>query len=134
MALPLVHHVGFVIASIAGGIDSFARSVQAVAKSAIIHDPIQDVRVAFLKTPLGGPLIELVEPASEKSPVAKFLSRGGGLHHLCYEVPDLAEQLSAARACRCAVVRSPQPAVAFGGRPIAWVVTREKLLIEYLQR
>jgi hypothetical protein len=32
------------------------------------------------------------------------------------------------------VVKNPLPAVAFGGRRIAWVYTPEKLLVEYLER
>lgn len=40
---------------------------------------------------LGSPILELVQPAGEKSPVTPFLRRGGGLHYLCYEI-DLEHQ------------------------------------------
>lgn len=82
----------------------------------------------------GGPQIELVEPAAEKSPVTAFLARGGGLHHVCYEVDDLEGHIRFMREQRAAVLRAPQPAVAFQGRRIAWVLTREKLLVELLER
>jgi len=62
------------------------------------------------------------------------LSRGGGLHHICYEVDSLDSQVRASRAAGCLVVKNPLPAVAFGGRRIAWVYTPEKLLVEYLER
>ena len=41
---------------------------------------------------LGNSKIELMTPLGPDSPVAKFLERnpGGGMHHVCYEVPDLA--------------------------------------------
>ena len=41
--------------------------------------------------PLGDSRLELLEPTSEDSTIAKFLAkRGEGLHHICLRVPDLA--------------------------------------------
>ena len=57
-----------------------------------------------------------------------------GLHHLCYEVNDLEAELETARSHGGIVVRKPVPAVAFGGRRIAWVFTRYKLLVEFLEQ
>lgn len=46
------------------------------------------VRVAFV--PAGRTRIELLEPTSPGSPVARFLEqRGEGIHHICFEVGDL---------------------------------------------
>ncbi|MEC9491417.1 methylmalonyl-CoA epimerase [Flexistipes sp.] len=54
--------------------------------------PSQKVKVAFIK--LGDSNVELLEPTSEDSPVAKFLDKKGeGIHHLCYEVNDVSESL-----------------------------------------
>jgi methylmalonyl-CoA/ethylmalonyl-CoA epimerase len=129
------HHVGFVVASIDAAIQGVAKSVDAEWDGEITHDPLQYVRVAFLRPKhAADPLVELVEPAGEKSPVLAFLQRGGGLHHLCYEVDQLDRQLETSRAGGGLVVRPPLPAVAFGGRRIAWLYTKEKLLIEYLAR
>lgn len=48
----------------------------------------QMVRVAFLK--IGESRIELLEPTSPDSPVAKFLEKNGeGIHHMAYEVADI---------------------------------------------
>ncbi len=48
----------------------------------------QGVRVAML--PVGEPRIELLEPISESSPVAKFLEkRGAGIHHIAVRVDDI---------------------------------------------
>ena len=82
---------------------------------------------------LGVQLLELVEPAGDASPVSRFLEKGGGLHHLCYEVTDLGEHLKLIRAAGCVVVRAPMPAAAFQQRLIAWAWTREKLLLEFLE-
>ena len=92
-----LHHVGFVVTSMAESRDGFARSTGSEPVSEIVHDPLQRVRVAFLAHPNGGPQFELVEPFGERSPAAAFAAQGGGLHHLCYEVDDLAGQLAAAR-------------------------------------
>jgi methylmalonyl-CoA/ethylmalonyl-CoA epimerase len=127
-------HVGFVVTSIAEQREEFARSTGAEPVSEIIHDPLQRVRVAFLAHPNGGPRIELVEPFGERSPVAAFAAQGGGLHHLCYAVDDLPAQLAAARGCGASVLRPPRPAAAFAGRRITWVLTRQRLLVEFLER
>jgi methylmalonyl-CoA/ethylmalonyl-CoA epimerase len=129
------HHIGFVVASIQDAVPAFLDALHAEWDGKIFHDPNQAVRVTFLSSNgPGNPLLELVEPAGEKSPVIPFLKRGGGLHHLCYEVDGLDEQLAVSRAQGGLIVRPPIPAVAFGGRRIAWVYTKNKLLIEYLER
>jgi methylmalonyl-CoA/ethylmalonyl-CoA epimerase len=57
----------------------------------------QGVEVAFL--PVGDTRIELLEPLSEDSPVGRFIQkRGEGLHHICYEVEDLASKLNELRS------------------------------------
>lgn len=128
------HHVGFVVESIAKAAEGFAASLDAEWDGHIIHDPRQDVRVSFLRSRIAGdPLVELVEPASERSPVQGFLKRGGGLHHLCYQVSNLDEQLRRSRQAGAVIARPPMPAVAFDGRRIAWVYTKNRLLIEYLE-
>jgi methylmalonyl-CoA/ethylmalonyl-CoA epimerase len=132
--LGTLHHVGFVVASIQDSVQSFAASLDATWDGEIIHDPNQVVRVTFLHGERSAdPLVELVEPAGEKSPVLGFLQRGGGLHHLCYQVDNLEEQLQHSRSAGGIITRAPLPAVAFGGRRIAWVYTKNKLLIEYLE-
>jgi methylmalonyl-CoA/ethylmalonyl-CoA epimerase len=130
-----LHHFGFVVSSIEKSAESFARSVAASWDRQIILDPIQKVRVAFFRAPNSAdPLLELVEPGQPDSPVSRFLEQGGGLHHLCYEVSDLESHLKFCKSAGNIVIRQPVPAVAFGGRRIAWVVTKNKLLIEFLER
>ena len=77
--------------------------------------------------------MELVEPAGLQSPVRAFLDKGGGLHHFCYEVEDCEAAISSMRSRGSMIVKRPNPAVAFQGRRIAWVLTSEKLLIELLE-
>jgi methylmalonyl-CoA/ethylmalonyl-CoA epimerase len=128
-----LHHVGFVVASIEEGAASFAASLGATWDGNIVFDPLQKVRVTFLSTHADDALIELVEPGDPDSPVSRFLSRGGGLHHLCYEVPDLEAHLAFSTSVGAIIIRPPVPAVAFGGRRIAWALTRKRLLVEFLE-
>jgi len=53
----------------------------------------QKVKTAFFK--VGQTKIELLEPTSEESTIAKFIEkRGEGIHHLAFAVPDVAEALA----------------------------------------
>src|SRR5918911_3812571 len=53
----------------------------------------QGVRVAML--PIGETRVELLEPLSEASPVAKFLEkRGAGVHHIAVRVDDIRATLA----------------------------------------
>jgi methylmalonyl-CoA/ethylmalonyl-CoA epimerase len=132
---PPFHHLGFVVPSIADAAKDFAESLDADWDAKVIHDPLQVVRVTFLRPRRPqNPVVELVEPAGDKSPVLGFLKRGGGLHHLCYELEGLEKQLDIARTMGMLITKPPQPAVAFGGRRIAWVYTKQRLLLELLEK
>ncbi|MBV9157905.1 MAG: VOC family protein [Acidobacteriaceae bacterium] len=128
-----LHHIGYVVNNIETTMIGFARSLNGVWDQEIFSDPIQKVRVAFLSPPGSEAQIELVQPEWETSPVRAFLERGGGLHHLCYEVEDCKNSLSAMHERGGTILRNPKPAVAFGGRRIAWALTAEKLLLEFLE-
>ncbi len=133
-----LHHAGYVVASIDQARPGFLAWMGAGATcSQTVEDAIQRVKVAFL-TPGGGaaaPMqIELVEPAGAGSPVLKFLEKGGGLHHLCYEVDSLEAELARVKKLGAVLIRAARPAVAFDGRRIAWIMTPERLLVEYLER
>lgn len=125
--------MGFVVNSIEATGESFARSINGRWTKEIFHDPIQRVKVSFLSLPGSDVEMELVEPAGEQSPVRAFLEKGGGLHHICYEVRDCEQALALLRQRGALIVRRPKPAVAFAGRKIAWILTAEKLLVELLE-
>ncbi|HLH39842.1 MAG TPA: VOC family protein [Bryobacteraceae bacterium] len=128
-----LHHVGFVVRSIEESLGGFLHSLDSHAATGVIHDPLQQVNVLFLRTGSAESMIELVEPAGEKSPVRRFLEKGGGLNHLCYEVADIEGALERMKLRAATIVSRPKPAAAFNGRPVAWAVTKEWLLIELLQ-
>ena len=51
--------------------------------------PEHGVTVVFIDT--GNTKVELLEPLGENSPIAGFLAKNpdGGMHHICFEVPDI---------------------------------------------
>jgi methylmalonyl-CoA/ethylmalonyl-CoA epimerase len=130
-----LHHIGFVVLNIQKEVTGIASSIGANWDMRIFLDPLQKVRVTFLEAACANDAqIELVEPLSDDSPVVNFLRKGGGLHHLCYEVNDLEAHLHKMRKAGNMMVKPPLPAVAFENRRIAWVFTRQKLLLEFLQQ
>jgi methylmalonyl-CoA epimerase len=81
--------------------------------------PEQGVRVAFL--PIGDTRLELLEPLSSESPVAKFLEkRGEGIHHICLEVEDL-EKTLAELASKGVKLIDEKPRLGAHGRKMAFV-------------
>ena len=129
-----LHHMGFVVADIVTAMPAFVRSMAAEWDGQIFEDPLQKAKVAFMTTRPGDAQIELVQPVGENSPVQRFLLQGGGMHHLCYEVASLEAELTSFRSRGAAIAGRPKPAVAFGGRRIAWVITSEKFLVELLEQ
>jgi methylmalonyl-CoA/ethylmalonyl-CoA epimerase len=94
--LTRVHHVGLVVRRLEDGL-AFWRDALGlrVSKQATIRD--QGVKAALL--PIGRSEIELLEPIEPAGGVAKFLEkRGEGLHHVCFETPDVAAELGRARS------------------------------------
>jgi len=86
-----LHHVGLVVPSIAEYNDLF--SFAAVDK--VIEpkpEPVQKVNISFIPAIKDEDFyIELIEPLCDDSPISKFLNKGGGMHHLCFEVDNIEE-------------------------------------------
>lgn len=98
-------------------------------------DPIQRVSVNFLTQSDGNQVeIELVAPLNENAPIKSLLSKnGGGAYHLCFETSDLEAALHFLTSKGCIVVSQPAPAVAFGGRRIAWIYAPTRQLFELVE-
>jgi methylmalonyl-CoA/ethylmalonyl-CoA epimerase len=65
--------------------------------------------------------------------LALATKKGGGWHHVCYEVSALEKAMDHYRACGCFVVSEPAPAVAFPGRRIAWLMDANRMLFELVE-
>ena len=86
-----VHHVALIVRSIDASLGLW-RDALALDLETIMDIPSDGVRIAFLG--VGESKIELVEPTDTTTGVARFLeNKGEGFHHVCFEVPNLAEAL-----------------------------------------
>jgi methylmalonyl-CoA/ethylmalonyl-CoA epimerase len=85
--------------------------------------PSQKVVATFLE--LHGVHVELLEPTSDDSAVAKAIAkRGEGLHHLAFKVPSLAEAMQRLRAQGYGFIYDePQPGA--GGKKINFIHPRD---------
>ena len=94
--LKKIHHVGIVVRSIASAYAFYRDTLSLpVHKEDIIQD--QGVKAALLT--IGASEIELLEPITPGTGVARFLeNRGEGLHHVCFETDDVHRELEAAKA------------------------------------
>ena len=87
-----INHIAIAIADIDGAL-GFWRDALGLDVDHIEDVPSQKAVVAFL--PCGDSEVELVKPSAEDTGVAKFLAeRGGGMHHLCFEVDDIDAMLA----------------------------------------
>lgn len=85
--LTKINHIGIAVKSLDDTIP-FYRDNLGMAFAGIEEVAEQKVRVAMLQ--IGESKIELLEPTSEESPVAKFIEKNGaGIHHIAYEVADI---------------------------------------------
>jgi len=86
-----VHHVALIVSSIDESLGLW-RDALGLDLETVMDIPYDRVRIAFLG--VGESKIELVEPTDDTTGVARFLaSKGEGFHHVCFEVPNLAEAL-----------------------------------------
>jgi len=84
-------HVGIAVNSIDEAL-KFFRDALGLELESVEEVPDQKVKIAFL--PVGETHIELLEPTSPDSNVAKFIeSKGEGVHHLAFNVADIASTL-----------------------------------------
>lgn len=82
-----INHVAIVVKDIEDAM-KFWRDGLGLEIEQVKDIPEQESKVAFL--PLGDADIELVEPTSDDSGIARFLEkRGPGIHHVCFETDDI---------------------------------------------
>jgi methylmalonyl-CoA/ethylmalonyl-CoA epimerase len=128
------HHVGILVKNIKTYLESHNYPwFDSANLSELVCDPLQGANVLFVKCPESA--IELIEPINDSSPFKKVLSESVALqHHICFEVDDLDSVLLTCVEKKMLVVSAAKPASAFAGRRIAFVMGRDKLLWELLEK
>ena len=87
-----IHHVAVVVTSIDSSLAVY-RDLLGLPLETIMDIASDRVRIAFLG--IGESKVELVEPTDDTTGVARFLAnKGEGFHHVCFEVANLAEELT----------------------------------------
>jgi methylmalonyl-CoA/ethylmalonyl-CoA epimerase len=126
-----LHHIGIVVPSLDDAAALYVSALGATPLGDKIHDPLQRVRLLFLRLP-DGLVVELIQPAADDSPVNAALARGGGVNHFCFEVDNLEAEMARLRSVSVPA-GPPKTAVAFGGRRVVFMLLGRYTLIELLE-
>ena len=89
--------------------------------SAVQILPEHGVRIAFVTAPNGK--VELMEPIDAQSPIAGFLQRNqdGGMHHICYEVDDIAVARETLESRGARVLGNGEVKIGAHGNPVLFL-------------
>lgn len=125
------HHFGIACRDI----DSTAEVYAAIGykKGDIIYDPLQNINICFL-THANMPLVELLAPVDENSPVVQILEKNGVTpYHTCYSVENLENSIKRLKKMRYVMVSKPKEACAIEGRRVAFLYHQDMGLIELVE-
>ena len=83
--------------------------------------PEHGVTVVFIDT--GNTKVELLEPLGDTSPISAFLAKNpaGGMHHICFEVPDLASAAATLTAGGARILGDGTPRTGAHGLPVLFL-------------
>lgn len=64
-----------------------------------LTEKVEEQKATIAFYPIGESSIELIESTNADSPIAKFIEkRGEGIHHICFEVDDIASEIKRLKA------------------------------------
>lgn len=91
-----INHIGIAVHDIEAAAKFYTENL-GLSLGGIEEVADQKVKVAFL--PVGEVRLELLQPTSPESAVAKFLEKNGpGFHHVAYEVADVTAEVERLKA------------------------------------
>ena len=113
-----INHVAVVVDDLEKAL-SFWRDALGMELHELRDVPAEKSQVAFL--PLSGSEVELVQPTTDDSGIAKYLAkRGPGMHHICLEVDDIEGMMSQLKS-KGIRLTSDEPRTAADGKKYAFV-------------
>ena len=113
-----INHIAIVVDDIDRAL-TFWRDALGLKLDHIEDIPEQESMVAFL--PTGESEVELVQPTSEDSGVARYLQkRGPGMHHICFEVEDIQASLEQLKGKGVRLINET-PLTGAGGKKMAFI-------------
>jgi methylmalonyl-CoA/ethylmalonyl-CoA epimerase len=126
------HHVGIACENINATAEHYEQ--MGYTKHETIVDPLQNIKICFLSSPTN-PMIELLAPVDEKSPVVQILAKNGtSPYHICYTVPDIKNAIKQLKRQRYVLISSAKPACALDNKEVAFLFHKDVGLIELLQQ
>ncbi|OMP67734.1 methylmalonyl-CoA epimerase [Domibacillus epiphyticus] len=113
-----VDHIGIAVASLE---ESMALYTEQLGMTHMKTETVesQGVNVAFIDA--GNMKIELLEPTSPDSPIAKFLEkRGQGIHHIAYSVQNIESRIAEMKERGIQMINE-SPKLGAGGAHVAFM-------------
>lgn len=119
-----LNHVAIVVPDLAPAAAVY-RDILGARVSAPLALPAHGVTTVFVELP--NTKIELLEPLGEASPVQGFLARNpaGGMHHLCYEVPDIIAARDRLAAAGMRILGDGEPRTGAHGKPVLFLQPKD---------
>jgi methylmalonyl-CoA/ethylmalonyl-CoA epimerase len=120
MQIGRLNHVAIAVKDIAKAANVY-RDTLGADVSAPVPQPDHGVTTVFVRLP--NTKIELLEPLGDASPIARFLERSpeGGIHHVCYEVDDIAAARDHLLAQGVRVLGDGRPTIGAHGKPVLFL-------------
>jgi methylmalonyl-CoA/ethylmalonyl-CoA epimerase len=115
-----LNHVAIAVRDIAKAAKIY-RDTLGADVSATVAQPDHGVSTVFITLP--NTKIELLEPLGDNSPIMKFLERNpdGGIHHICYEVPDIRAARDILTRQGARVLGDREPKIGAHGKPVLFL-------------
>lgn len=118
MTIKRINHIAIVVPDIDEAL-AFWRDALGLDLSHMEEVAGQESLVAFL--PTGESEVELVEPTTDTSGLARYLAkRGPGMHHICFEVEDIASVLARLKEKGVQLINE-EPTTGAGGKKVAFI-------------
>ncbi|WP_436372821.1 methylmalonyl-CoA epimerase [Cytobacillus sp. BC1816] len=118
MMIKKVDHIGIAVRSLDKALPFYIEVLQ-LEFLGIEEVDSQGVKVAFIKA--GETKLELLEPTSEESPIAKFIEkRGEGLHHVALGVDSIQERINQMKEQGIRMLQD-EPKIGAGGAQVAFM-------------
>ena len=113
-----IHHVGFAVADLDEAVATYARLFGAVVEH---RETLAEQGAEAVSLDVGGSRVELLAPTGDDTPVGRFLARRGpGMHHVAYEVDDVAVAIAELAAAGAQLV-DERPRAGLFGLEVAFV-------------
>lgn len=115
-----LNHVAIAVPDLGAAVAQY-RDTLGAGVGAPLDQPDHGVTVVFIDLP--NTKIELLHPLGQASPIAAFLAKNpaGGIHHLCYEVDDIAAARDRLLAAGARVLGSGAPKTGAHGKPVLFL-------------